>query len=148
MDEYVFAAVLRLNESITFRRVEPFHGAGSHLGLLVCTNLIATARPSCDRPSEVSVAYGKTHREVRDKTRPSSNYRDCTRFSRGIQPHDVINKGSSSLGHFSARLTLVACADYLRPTGVLRRDRSRPHHEGHGLAAAGAVDVDVGIWVS
>src|SRR5262249_34341766 len=33
------AAVLRLNESITLRRVEPFHGAGSHLGLLVCTNL-------------------------------------------------------------------------------------------------------------
>src|SRR5262245_24622867 len=73
MDEYVFAAVLRLNESITFRRVEPFHGAGSHLGLLVCTNLIATPRPSCDRPSEVSVAYGKPHHEVRDKTRPSSN---------------------------------------------------------------------------
>src|SRR6516164_2254196 len=70
MDKYVFAAVLRLNESIAFRRVEPFHGASSHLGLLVCTNLIATARPSCDRPSEVSAAYGKAHREVRDKTRP------------------------------------------------------------------------------
>src|SRR5262249_42958250 len=63
----------RLNESIAFRRVEPFHGASSHLGLLVCTNLIATARPSCDRSSEVSVAYGKAPREVRDKTRPSSN---------------------------------------------------------------------------
>src|SRR5215475_588541 len=73
MDEYVFAAVLRLNESIALGRVEPFHGASSHLGLLVCTNLIATPRPSCDRPSEVSVAYGKAHREVRDKTRPSSN---------------------------------------------------------------------------
>src|SRR5215469_17543873 len=37
MDEYVFAAALRLNESIALRRVEPFHGAGSHHGLLVCT---------------------------------------------------------------------------------------------------------------
>src|SRR5262249_9044493 len=43
MDEYVFAAVLRLNESIALGRIEPFHGAGSHLRLLVCTNLIATA---------------------------------------------------------------------------------------------------------
>src|SRR5262249_39764645 len=73
VDEYIFAAALGLNETITFRRVEPFHGAGSHLGLLVCTNLIATPRPSCDRPSEVSVAYGKPHHEVRDKTRPSSH---------------------------------------------------------------------------
>jgi hypothetical protein len=67
MDEYISAAVLGLNESMALRRVEPFHGASSHLGLLVCTNLIAAARPSCDRPSEVSVAYGKAHREVRDK---------------------------------------------------------------------------------
>src|SRR5262245_20687225 len=73
MDEYVSAAALRLNETVALRRVEPFHGAGSHLGLLVCTKLLATARPSCDRPSEVSVAKGKAHREVRDKTRPSSN---------------------------------------------------------------------------
>src|SRR5215475_10280168 len=43
MDEYVFAAVLRLNESIALGRIEPFHGASSHLGLLACTNLIATA---------------------------------------------------------------------------------------------------------
>jgi hypothetical protein len=57
MDEYVFAAVLRLNESITLRRVEPFHGASSHRGLLVCTNLIAAALPSCDRSSEVSIAF-------------------------------------------------------------------------------------------
>src|SRR6516162_11816430 len=41
MDEYVFAAVLRLNEPITLRRVEPFHCASSHHGLRVCTNLIA-----------------------------------------------------------------------------------------------------------
>src|SRR6266700_2836314 len=34
MDEYVSAAVLGLNESIAFRRVEPFHGTGSHHGLL------------------------------------------------------------------------------------------------------------------
>src|SRR5262245_30033450 len=52
MDEYVSAAALRLNESIAFRRVEPFHGATGHHGLLVCTNLIAAARPSRDRPSE------------------------------------------------------------------------------------------------
>src|SRR6266545_2835003 len=30
VDEYVFAAVLRRNEPITFRRVEPFHRASSH----------------------------------------------------------------------------------------------------------------------
>jgi len=59
MDEYVSAAVVQLNESITLRRVEPFHGASRHHGLLVCTNLIAAPRPSCDRPSEVSVALGK-----------------------------------------------------------------------------------------
>src|SRR6516164_5611237 len=34
MDEYVSAAILRLNESIAFRRVEPFHSASSHHGLL------------------------------------------------------------------------------------------------------------------
>src|SRR5215510_11673199 len=67
MDEYVFAAALGLNEPIALRRVEPLHGASSHHGLLVCTNLIAAARPSRDRSSEVSVAYGKAHREVRDK---------------------------------------------------------------------------------
>src|SRR6516165_6666691 len=89
MDKYVFAAVLRLNESIAFRRVEPFHGASSHHGLLVCTNLIAAARPSCDRPSEVSVAYGKAHREVRDK-QGQARIRDSTRFSQGVQPRDVI----------------------------------------------------------
>src|SRR5262247_1206385 len=56
MDEYVFAAVLRLNESIAFRRVEPFHGASSHLGLLVCANLSrphdhrATAHPKSALP--------------------------------------------------------------------------------------------------
>src|SRR6266446_4830495 len=65
MHEYISAAGLGLNEAVALRRVEPFHGAGSHLGLLVCTNLIAAARPSCDRPSEV--AYGKAHREVRNK---------------------------------------------------------------------------------
>src|SRR5262249_35054502 len=53
MDEHVSAAVLGLNEPKTLRRVEPFHCASSHHGLLVCTNLIAAARPSCDRPSEV-----------------------------------------------------------------------------------------------
>jgi len=58
MDEHVSAAVLRLNEPITLGRVEPFHCASSHLGLRVCTNLIAAARPSCDRPSEVSIAFG------------------------------------------------------------------------------------------
>src|SRR6516225_2296039 len=59
MDEHIFAAALGLNEPVALRRVEPFHGANSHHGLLVCTNLIAAARPSRDRSSEVSVAYGK-----------------------------------------------------------------------------------------
>src|SRR6516165_933120 len=67
VDEHVSAAVLRLNEPIALRRVEPFHGASSHHGLLACTNLIAAARPSRNRSSEISVAYEKAHREVRDK---------------------------------------------------------------------------------
>src|SRR5215472_11220916 len=62
MDEHVSAAVPGLNEPITLRRVEPFHCASSHHGLRVCTNLIAAARPSCDRSSEVSIAFGvKAH---------------------------------------------------------------------------------------
>src|SRR5262249_45026109 len=148
MNEYVFAAILRLNESIAFRRVEPFHGASSHLGLL-CVRKRNRDRTTIVRSPIRSqrCLWEATPRGAR-QNKAKLEYRDCTRFSRGIQPHDVINKGSSSLGHFSARLTLVACADYLRPTGVLRRDRSRPHHEGHGLAPPGAVDVDVGIWVS
>src|SRR5262247_3020282 len=59
MDEHVSAAVLGLNESIALGRVEPFDGASSHHRLLECTNVIAAARPSCDRSSEVSVASGK-----------------------------------------------------------------------------------------
>src|SRR5262249_36456423 len=73
MDEYVFAAALGLNEPVALRRVEPLHGASSHHGLLVCTNLIAAARPSRDRSSEVSVAYDKGTPRGARQTRPSSN---------------------------------------------------------------------------
>src|SRR5262249_29224782 len=89
VDEYIFAAALGLNESIALRRVEPLHGASSHHGLLVCTNLIAPARPSCDRSSEVSVAYDKGTPRGARQTRPLE-YRDGTRLSQGVQPHDVI----------------------------------------------------------
>src|SRR5215468_3528105 len=33
VDEYVFAACLRLNKSVTLRRIEPFHGAARHFDL-------------------------------------------------------------------------------------------------------------------
>src|SRR5262245_61327085 len=72
MDEYVFAAALGLNEPVALRRFEPLHGASSHHGLLVCTNLIAAARPSRDRSSEVSVAYDKGTPRGARQTRPSS----------------------------------------------------------------------------
>src|SRR6266699_905268 len=36
--EHIFAAALRLNEPIALRRIEPFHGAGSHSGLLAESN--------------------------------------------------------------------------------------------------------------
>jgi hypothetical protein len=58
VDEYVSAAVLRPNGSKTLRRIEPFDGASSHYRLFACAKLIAPARPSCDRSSEISVAYG------------------------------------------------------------------------------------------
>src|SRR5215470_17096829 len=70
MDEYVLASGRGLNESVALRRIEPFHGARRHLGLLVCAKLIATARASCHRISEVSVVFGKSA-QVRNKARPS-----------------------------------------------------------------------------
>src|SRR5258708_39639591 len=36
--EHIFAAALRLNEPIALRWIEPFHGAGSHAGLLAESN--------------------------------------------------------------------------------------------------------------
>src|SRR5499427_10695396 len=72
MDEYILATALGLNESVALRRVEPLHGAGSHHGLLVCTNLIAAARPSCDRSFAVSVALWKGTPRGARQTRPSS----------------------------------------------------------------------------
>src|SRR5215475_4481532 len=93
VDEYIFAAALGLNESVALRRVEPLHGASSHHGLLVCTNLIAAARPLCDRSSEVNVAYDKgTPRGVR-QNKAKLEYRECTRFSQGVQQCHVIAGG-------------------------------------------------------
>src|SRR6516165_22457 len=97
MDEYVSAAVLRLNETVALRRVEPFHGASSHHGLLACTNLIAAARPSCDRSSEVSVASGKAPGRCATN-KAKIEYRQCTRFPQELQPREVIeNKRSNPL---------------------------------------------------
>ena len=66
MDEHVFAAGLGLNESVALRRVEPFDSAGRHHRLLGFTNLIATARPWCDRSSD-SVVLRKPARGCRNK---------------------------------------------------------------------------------
>jgi hypothetical protein len=33
MDEYILAAVLRLDEAVTFVRIEPFNSATSHFSL-------------------------------------------------------------------------------------------------------------------
>jgi hypothetical protein len=61
----------------------------------VCTNLIAAA--SCDRPSEVS-AYWEDTPEGASTNKAKIEYRDCTRFPQGAQPHDVMeNKGSTAL---------------------------------------------------
>jgi hypothetical protein len=89
MNEHISAAVLWLNEPIALGRVEPFHGASSHHGLLACTTLIAAARPSRNRPSEVSVVYGKAHQGAR-QNKAKLEYRDCTRFSQGVQPREPI----------------------------------------------------------
>src|SRR5262245_55287302 len=102
MDEYISAAVLRFNESIAFRRVEPFDGASSHHGLLACTNLIAPARPSCDCPSEVSIAYGKAHREMRDKTRPSSNIGTVRGSPKRFNRTRTRHAGGRETGHAAA----------------------------------------------
>jgi hypothetical protein len=61
MDEYVSAAILRLNESIAFRRVEPFHSASSHHGLL-CPHKRNRGRTTIVRsatfPQRVTRRYG------------------------------------------------------------------------------------------
>src|SRR5262245_54953532 len=75
MNEHISASVLWLNEPIALGRVEPFHGSSSHHGLLACTNLIAAARPSRNRPSEVSVAYGKAHGPSRATSRAADSRR-------------------------------------------------------------------------
>src|SRR5262245_32792927 len=66
MDEHVPAAVLGLNESIALRRVEPFDSAGSHHGLLDCTNLSGrtTIVRSLIRNQR---CLGKTHPGMRNK---------------------------------------------------------------------------------
>jgi len=72
MDEHVSAAVLGLNESIALRRVEPFDSAGSHRGLLECTNVIerhdhrATAHPKS------ALSWGNASRDAQ-QAMPGSN---------------------------------------------------------------------------
>src|SRR5262245_45976224 len=66
MDEHVSAAVLGLNESIALRRVEPFDSAGSHHGLLDCTNL--SGRTTIERSLiRNQRCLGETHPGMRDK---------------------------------------------------------------------------------
>src|SRR5262249_39630007 len=92
MDEYV--AILRRNESIAFRRVEPFHGASRHHGLLVCTNLIAAAPPSCDPPIRSQRCLRERRTGSCATNKAKLEYRDCTRFSPGVQQRDVIENKS------------------------------------------------------
>src|SRR5215475_4997279 len=70
MDEHVLAAGLGLNESVALRWVEPFDSASRHHRLLECTNLIATARPWCDRSSD-SVVLRKPHTGVPQRAMPA-----------------------------------------------------------------------------
>src|SRR5262245_34557763 len=97
MDEYVPAAVLRLNESIAFRRVEPFHCASSHHGLL-CLHERHRGRTSIAQSPIRS-----QHCVLEDTRRCATNkakleYRDCTRFPQGVQRYDVVeNKRSNAL---------------------------------------------------
>src|SRR5262249_29258103 len=74
MDEYVSAAALRLNESIALRRIEPFHGACSHHGLL-CLHECNPGRTTIVRSPIRSqrCLWGRHTGEVRDKTRQTSN---------------------------------------------------------------------------
>jgi len=119
MDEYVFAAILRLNESIAFRRVEPFHGASSHLGLL-CVRKRNRDRTTIVRsPIRSQRCLWEATPGGARQNKAKLEYRDCTRFSRGIQPHDVVSKGSSPLEHFSIRLTLVACVPQVSCDGIV-----------------------------
>src|SRR5262245_58461205 len=109
MDEYVFATILRLNESIAFRRVEPFHGASSHLGLL-CVRKRNRDRTTIVRsPIRSQRCLWEATPGGARQNKAKLEYGDCTRFSRGIQPLGVVSKGSSPFEHFSIRLTLVAC---------------------------------------
>jgi hypothetical protein len=48
MYEYIFAAALRLNESVALRWIEPLNRAGGHAGLLVESN--------CNRPNRHAIA--------------------------------------------------------------------------------------------
>jgi hypothetical protein len=94
--EYVSAAVLRLNESITFRRVEPFHGASSHHGLLclyerdhdrttIVRSLIRNQR----------CLWEGTPAGAR-QNKAKLEHKNCTRFSQMDQPRDVINNKRSN----------------------------------------------------
>src|SRR6516165_5557287 len=90
MDEYVSAAILRLNESIAFRRVEPFHSASSHHGLL-CPHKRNRGRTTIVRSpirSQRCLEEGTPGAARQNKAK--LEYRDCTRFSQGVQKCHVI----------------------------------------------------------
>ena len=92
MDEYVSAAILRRNESIAFRRVEPFMVPAAIMASL-------SAR---DLTSEVSVALRRTGSCATNKAK--LEYRDGTRFSQGVQQRDVIeNKSPNPLDNRADR---------------------------------------------
>src|SRR5262245_16473192 len=99
MDEHVFAAGLGLNESVALRRVEPFDSAGRHHRLLGFTNLIATARPWCDRSSD-SVVLRKPARGCRNK-QCQLELADRTGVARWVQQPENDPQHVAKLYHFT-----------------------------------------------
>src|SRR5262249_52751981 len=116
MDEHVFAAALGLNESVALRRIEPFDSSGRHHRLLECTNLIASARPSCGRSSD-SVVLSKPYRHAATSNASSNSL---------IIPlcHEGFNRVRTAAAHGKFNRFTRA------PT------RSRPGYRRHALGVA------------
>src|SRR5919197_893665 len=69
-----------------------------------CTRRCANTPPSCDRTSEVSVALRKGAPGRCATNKAKLEYRDCTRFSQGVQQRDVIeNKSPNPLDNRADR---------------------------------------------
>src|SRR6516165_12820404 len=66
------------------------------------------ARPSCNRPSEVSIAFGVKAHQVGATNKAKLEYRNRTRFSQGIQQRDVIDdKGRTPLDNRRSLATTI-----------------------------------------